>query len=63
MAIMLLVTCCILAGFQVFLSVTDKLVDLSVTIIMQVTVSVVVMLKMRPKFLGAIALSYPPYCY
>ena len=58
MAIML-VTCCILAGFQLLLSVTGKLVD-PVTIIMQVTISVVVMLKMRPKFLGAIALSYPP---
>ena len=32
--------CCILAGFQVLLSVTGMLVDLSVTI-MQVTVSVV----------------------
>ena len=35
--------CCILAGFQVLLSVTGMLVDLSVTI-MQVTVSVAVML-------------------
>ena len=34
--------CCILAGFQVLLSVTGMLVDLSVTI-MQVTVSVAVM--------------------
>ena len=34
--------CCILAGFQVLLSVTDMLVDLSVKI-MQVTVSVAVM--------------------
>ena len=34
--------CCILAGFQVLLSVTVMLVDLSVTI-MQVTVSVAVM--------------------
>ena len=51
MAIML-VKCCILAGSQVLLSVTGKLVDLSVTIIMQVTVSVVVMLKMRSKFLS-----------
>ena len=34
--------CCILAGFQVLLSVTGMLVHLSVTI-MQVTVSVVVM--------------------
>ena len=34
--------CCILAGFQVLLSVTGMLVDLSVTV-MQVTVSVAVM--------------------
>ena len=34
--------CCILAGFQVLLSVTGMLVDLSLTI-MQVTVSVAVM--------------------
>ena len=34
--------CCILAGFQMLLSVTGMLVDLSVTI-MQVTVSVAVM--------------------
>ena len=34
--------CCILAGFQVLLSVTGMLVDLSVTI-MQVTISVAVM--------------------
>ena len=34
--------CCILAGFQVLLSVTGMLVDLSVTI-MQVTVSAAIM--------------------
>ena len=34
--------CCILAGFQVLLSVTGMLVDLSVTV-MQVTIAVAVM--------------------